>query len=86
MRLLKIMLFLIGAYLIIKAGSLYWTYFNFNFDGDGIGIYLLGFEINDKVPIRHVPVYATIIAIFGITLILPMITGICKRQKLHPYS
>jgi len=65
----KILLFLFGAYLIIKAGSLYWTYFNF-FDGDGIGIYILGFEINDKVPIGHVPIYATAIAILGIALII----------------
>ena len=82
MKLLKIMLFLFGAYLVIKAGSLYWAYFNF-FDGDGIGIYLFGFEINDKVPIRHVPVYATAIALLGITLILPVITKIfCKTHKI----
>lgn len=74
MKLLKIMLFLFGAYLMIKAGSLNWTYFNFFVgDGDGIGIYLLCFEINDKVPIRHVPLYATAIATLGVTLMLPMI-------------
>jgi len=73
MKLFKIMLFMLGACLIIKAGSLYWTYFNF-FDGDGIGIYLLGLEINDKVPIGYVPVYATAIALLGMPLILPVIS------------
>ena len=82
MKLLKAILFLFGAYLVLKACTLYWTYFNF-FDGDGIGIYLLGFEINDKVPIRHVPLYATAIATLGVILMLPMITRIfCKSHKI----
>jgi hypothetical protein len=29
-----------------------------NVDGDGIGIYFLGFEINDQVPEKSIPSYA----------------------------
>jgi hypothetical protein len=85
MKFVKIMLFLLGACLIIKAGSLYWTYFNF-FDGDGIGIYLFGLEINDKVPIGHVPVYAAAIALLGMTLILPVISKFFNRTHYDARS
>ncbi|MEA4925357.1 MAG: hypothetical protein VB084_08615 [Syntrophomonadaceae bacterium] len=82
MKHMKIVFFILGVYFIFKACSLYGTYFSFNDgDGDGIGIYLLGFEINDKVPIGNVPVYATAITVLGIILILPMITRIFPKTN-----
>ncbi|WP_077618481.1 hypothetical protein [Bacillus sinesaloumensis] len=30
-----------------------------NVDGDGIGIYFLGMEINDRVPVKSIPGYTT---------------------------
>lgn len=77
---IKTILFPVGAYLIFKACSLYWAYFHF-IDGDGIGVHLLGFEINDKVLTRNIPIYATVIITIGIILILPLIISIFSRTN-----
>jgi len=78
MKVFKIVLFLVGALFTYKGINLYLSYFNF-IDGDGIGIYFLGFEINDKVPIGYVPIYATSITILGIMLIIPMMTRVLYK-------
>jgi hypothetical protein len=43
--------------LLVNKGLDLWS-LRTNVDGNGIGIYFLGFEINDRVPEKSVPPYA----------------------------
>jgi hypothetical protein len=43
--------------LLVTKGLDLWS-LRTNVDGNGIGIYFLGFEINDRVPEKSIPPYA----------------------------
>jgi hypothetical protein len=54
---------------------------NVVFDGDGIGIYLLGFEINDRVPNGQVITYANGFLIASLLFLIPIIYNSYKSFK-----
>ncbi|MFT4414285.1 hypothetical protein ACLM5H_10550 [Fredinandcohnia humi] len=43
--------------LLFKNGIDLWS-LGTNVDGEGIGVYFLGFEVNDRVPEGNIPLYA----------------------------
>ncbi|MFS0861173.1 hypothetical protein [Fredinandcohnia sp. 179-A 10B2 NHS] len=47
----------IVSILLVKTGIELWS-LGTDVDGDGIGVYFLGFEINDSVPEASIPTYA----------------------------
>lgn len=49
-------------------------------DGDGIGVFFLGFEINDKVPEGDIPSYA--IGFFISSLVALIVSGAFVRTNL----
>jgi hypothetical protein len=52
-----IAIFSFATILLVNKGLDLWT-LRTNVDGNGIGIYFLGFEINDRVPEKSIPPYA----------------------------
>ncbi len=80
MRFIKAILFLFGAYLLFRAYCINSIYLN-GIDGDGIGIYLLGIEINDRVPTEKVPEYVKGFALLGSILIIAPVINRLFRKK-----
>ncbi|QHS21478.1 hypothetical protein GWK91_00235 [Virgibacillus sp. MSP4-1] len=56
-----------------------------NVDGHGIGLYLLGFEINDRVPEESIPSYATgFFILSGIAFVIStVLVGMNLKMKLQ---
>jgi hypothetical protein len=65
--------------LLVNKGLDIWS-LRTNVDGNGIGIYFLGFEINDRVPEKSIPPYA--IGFFAASLTTMTITIALIRKAL----
>jgi hypothetical protein len=63
--------------LLVNKGLDLWS-LRTNVDGNGIGIYFLGFEINDRVPEKSIPPYA--IGFFAASLITMTIATALIRK------
>ncbi|AST91112.1 hypothetical protein BC6307_07385 [Sutcliffiella cohnii] len=78
----------IVAILILLAIALLIKGFNLlsvgkNVDGDGIGVYFLFMEINDRVPVESIPVYAIGFFISSIVafLLSAVLVGLDLKSK-----
>lgn len=62
--------------LMVNKGLELWS-LGTNVDGDGIGVYFLGFEINERVPEASIPAYAIgfFVASFITLLIALVLSG-----------
>lgn len=62
--------FVISILFILKALELFNRFYIEVRDGDGIGLYFLGFEINDKLPYGEIPFYLWGFLTIGMLLII----------------
>jgi hypothetical protein len=66
---------------ILKSFSLFNTINNAVKDGDGIGLYFLGFEINDRLRFEQIPQYSLMFLIIGMVLIISSIFIYIRGRK-----
>ncbi len=70
LRFLAIIIFVISTPFILKALELFNRFYVEVRNGDGIGLYFLGFEINDKLSYGVIPFYFWSFLAIGIVLII----------------
>ncbi|GEN36376.1 hypothetical protein [Aneurinibacillus danicus] len=85
MKLIKLINFFNGFMLVLGLYCLYQTYLLYTFvpDGERMGLYFLGMEINDKLPIEDRFTWANIFAAIGsfCILIALIFSLVIKKNK-----
>ena len=81
LRSIAIIILVIAIPFILKAFELCNRFYIEVRDGDGIGLYFLGFEINDRLPYGEIPFYLWSFSAVGIVLIIISLTLFMRTKS-----